>query len=236
MKKWGLIFLGTWFLTGIVIASFGEDEVPDIVAAILAPILLITMIIFIVKAIGAFIHRHDKPQTKKTKPVKAAKPKKIIVQKQQQPTIAVQTQPQEYHPVAVLITLIIIACLFIFSPSKKESEKQTPQKQPVEQKEESKPVQKTEEAPDFVQNGKLVWNIPVCTTAEDYSEYLHAYVQKDADTMKIYERKYRCWILKTGVRVSILDWHLIKPTKIRVYSDGDMFDLYTSAQFVKGAE
>ena len=97
-------------------------------------------------------------------------------------------------------------------------------------------VQETKELPDYVRNGKLVWQIPVCTNPEDYSEYLHAYAQKDMNTMKIYERKYRCWMLKTGVRVSILDWNLIKPTKIRVYSDGDMFDLYTSAQFVKGAD
>lgn len=236
MKKWGLIFLGTWFLTGIVIASFGEDEVPDAVMAIVALILLTTMIIFIVKVIAAFIHRHDKPQTKKTKPVKTAKPKKIIVQKQQQPTIVVQTQPQEYHPVVVLITLVIIACLFIFSPSKKESEKQTPQKQPVEQKEESKPVQKTEEAPKFIKDGKLVWQIPVCRRASDYNEYSNAVADKDYETTRIYEKRHLCFMLKPGVKVSVLESHLFKPTKIRAYQDGNMIDLYTSISYVIDAE
>lgn len=153
----------------------------------------------------------------------ATKPKSV--QKKNAPTWA---------KIIIIVSLALLVFIgYVVNDNKSQDQAPTP---PVEQKEESKPVQKTEEAPDFVRNGKLVWQIPVCTNPEDYSEYLHAYVQKDADTMKIYERKYRCWILKTGVRVSILDWHLIKPTKIRVYSDGDMFDLYTSAQFVKGAE
>lgn len=123
--------------------------------------------------------------------------------------------------------IALVLCVYAFMPDKKPTE--TIKSAPVEQTADT-------DMPDYVRNGKLVWQIPVCTNPEDYSEYLHAYAQKDMNTMKIYERKYRCWMLKTGVRVSILDWNLIKPTKIRVYSDGDMFDLYTSAQFVKGAD
>lgn len=110
-------------------------------------------------------------------------------------------------------------------------------------KTESKPVhveqqmvQETKESPDFVRNGKLLWEIPVCRMADDYSEYLHAVVNKDYETTRIYEKKHLCFMLKSGVKISVLDWNLIKPTKIRAYKDGDMLDLYTSAQFVKGAD
>lgn len=146
----------------------------------------------------------------------------------------VQKKTPAWAKVILIISLVLLVFIgFVANDIDTQDKQDTP---PAEQKTEPTPQPKAEPDPDFVRNGKLVWNIPVCTTAEDYTEYLHAYVQKDTDTMAIYEKKYRCWILKTGVRVSVLEWRFIKPTKIRVYADGDMFDLYTSAQFVKGAE
>lgn len=223
MKKWGLILLGTWILSGIIIGSYGEEEAPDAVMAILGTLLLTTLIIFIVKAIGAWVHKTNNP---KTKPVKTEKQKKITVQKQQKPTIVIQNN--EYHPVAVLVALGIIACAFIFSPSSKDEEKPKPEKHVMEQK--------TEPAPKFIENGKLITQIPVCQRASDFNEYSQAIADKDYKTTKIYEKRHLCFMLKSGVKVSVLESHLFKPTKIRAYKDGDMIDLYTSISYVLDAE
>ena len=115
-------------------------------------------------------------------------------------------------------------------------EKDMPKSDPKPVQVEQQTVQENKELPDYVRNGKLVWEIPVCRMADDYSEYLHAVVNKDYETTRIYEKKHLCFMLKSGVKISVLDWNLIKPTKIRAYKDGDMLDLYTSAQFVKGAD
>lgn len=123
--------------------------------------------------------------------------------------------------------IAMVLCIYAFMPDKKPTE--TIKSAPVEQTADA-------DMPDYVQNGKLVWEIPVCRMADDYSEYLHAVVNKDYETTRIYEKKHLCFMLKSGVKISVLDWNLIKPTKIRAYKDGDMLDLYTSAQFVKGAD
>lgn len=226
MKKWGLILLGTWILSGIIIGSYGEEEAPDAVMAILGTLLLTTLIIFIVKAIGAWVHKTNEPNTKKNKPAKAEIKKKTAAQKQQKPVIIVQNK--EYHPAAVLFALGVIACAFIFSPSSKNEEKPKPEKDIVEQK--------TETTPKFIENGKLIMQIPVCQRASDFDEYSRAIADKDYETTKIYEKRHLCFMLKSGVKVSVLESHLFKPTKIRAYKDGDMIDLYTSISYVLDAE
>lgn len=115
--------------------------------------------------------------------------------------------------------------------SKDKTQIDKPEKNHVEQVD-----QKTDELPDFVRNGKLVWEIPVCRHPDDYSEYLRAVTDKDYETTRIYEKKHLCFMLTSGVKVSVLDWNLIKPTKIRAYKDGEMIDVYTSSIYVKGAD
>lgn len=106
----------------------------------------------------------------------------------------------------------------------------------TKQTEESKQIQKNEDVPDFVVDGKLVWQIPVCRYSDDFYEYLHAVTNKDYETTKTYEKRYRCFMLKPGVRVSVLKLHMFKPVKIRAYKDGDMLDVYTAPIYIKGAE
>ena len=147
---------------------------------------------------------------------------------------SVQKKAPTWAKIVTIISLALLAFIG-YVVNDNESQDQTPTP-PVEQKEESKPVQKTEEAPKFIKDGKLVWQIPVCRRASDYNEYSNAVADKDYETTRIYEKRHLCFMLKPGVKVSVLESHLFKPTKIRVYQDGNMIDLYTSISYVIDAE
>ena len=139
---------------------------------------------------------------------------------------SIQNKPPKWAKIMFFGSLIILLFIgIVVNDKESEPGPETPTAE-----------QKNEELPDFVRDGKLLWEIPVCRRIGDYNEYLHAVVNKDYETTRIYEKKHLCFMLKSGVKISVLDWNLIKPTKIRAYKDGDMLDLYTSSVYVKGAD
>lgn len=242
MKIWGKIAIIC--LIVVVVTANTKNEVIPLVAATLF------WISFIIAIIQKIKNKHKDKNTQVVKQTKS-KRKKIrnICWKCQHNYLSdgwwnwfmglcpkCNSNSTGYY-ILVVATTVLLVCIVSCQP-KDASYKSNAELNslPIEQKEESKQVQKAEDAPDFVVNGKLVWQIPVCRYSDDFYEYLHAVTNKDYKTTKIYEKQYRCFMLKPGVRVSVLELHLLKPVKIRAYKDGDILDVYTASVYIKGAE
>lgn len=86
----------------------------------------------------------------------------------------------------------------------------------------------------WVENNIVKEPFLVCFTKEDYIALQEFMANKDEAGAMSLHKGGRCTLLKAGARISIIEYNVLYPTKIRAYAeDGSAIDLYTSYNFVK---
>lgn len=92
-------------------------------------------------------------------------------------------------------------------------------------------LQKQQEV--FIRDNVVIKSFPACMTYEKYAEFRRLAAKKDYNGMNYLFNQGFCIMLNSGVTISILEKHLTKSSKIRIYvKNGRNLDLYTSGEFL----
>ncbi len=86
----------------------------------------------------------------------------------------------------------------------------------------------------WVENNIVKEPFLVCFTKEDYIALQDFIANKDDIGSTALHKSGRCTVLKAGARISIIEYNVFSPAKIRAYAeDGASVDLYTSYGYLK---
>jgi len=84
----------------------------------------------------------------------------------------------------------------------------------------------------MVRNNITTVDIPACLTKTDYDDFSGMMARNDSAGINYLMKSSRCIMLKSGVRISVIERHIWSATKIRVYAGNDALDLWTAYEFV----